>query len=62
MASREYFLGPTLGTTRKDVMTDIGNLDDGWLKSLLEARMLTILNNSNNLADDLIIKIKVIDA
>ena len=62
MAIREYFLGPKLGTTRKDVMDDIGHLDEGWLRSLLDERMLTILNNENNTADDLVIKIKVIDA
>ena len=59
MAEREYFLGPKLGTKREDVHPVIA---DGHLQSLLDDRMIAILEMAENLADDLIIKIKVVDA
>lgn len=59
MAEREYFLGPALGTKRSDVLQEVGA---GWLKSLLDERMVTILEMAENLDPDLIVKIKVIDA
>ena len=59
MAEREYFLGPKLGTTRSDVLEKVGV---GHMTSLLDDRMLTILEMVENLDTDLIVKIKVIDA
>ena len=61
MAIREYFLGPKLGTTRKDVLEDIGRVGMGHMNSKLETRLKQILENENNTDPNLIIKIKVID-
>ena len=58
MAEREYFLGPILGTKREDVVTVVGI---GHLTSLLDDRVLQILDLPANTDSELIIKIKVID-
>ena len=59
MAEREYFLGPKIGTERKAILDIVGT---GWLQSELDQALKTILDLPANRADDLIVKIKVIDA